>query len=392
MRRSSYFFYLWRPLKNPESRYMFQKARQASPLEATSLLLFLIQWKKPLLISCGVALITSMIFSGENFISPRFKSSVIFFPTSTNSVSKALLDEATSDKQDILAFGAEEQAEQLLQILNSDYIRNTVVQNYNLMEHYEIDPDERYPLTKLYEKYTDNITFRRTEFMSVRIDVLDTDPQMAADMANDIASLLDSMKTRMQRDRALSALKIVEHDLDRKRASIRTKEDSLKAIRQKGMIDYKNQSLVLNEEYAKSYSILSNERAALTVYEQYKSDGDSSIVNTRARIKGAEANVKNLEAKLQVLAEYGGASIALNEELTLEREEMTRIQQQYDKLRVDAEQNMPHKFVVNQAVKAEKKSYPIRWLIVLLSVASTFIVCSLAILLLEKYKDIRYNL
>src|SRR5258705_12988652 len=113
---------------------MFQKARQASYLEATSLLLFLLKWKKPLLIACGTALLASVIFSGENFIRPRFKSSVIFFPTSTNSVSKALLDETSSDKQDILAFGEEEQAEQLLQILNSDFIRNSIVQRYNLME------------------------------------------------------------------------------------------------------------------------------------------------------------------------------------------------------------------------------------------------------------------
>src|SRR5262245_57382561 len=210
---------------------MFQKARQARYLEATSLLVFLIKWKKPLAVSCGLAVLASVIFSGENFIRPRFKSSVIFFPTSTNSVSKALLDEASSDKQDILAFGAEEQAEQLLQILNSDYIRNSIVQKYNLMEHYEIDPEERYPLTRLYDKYMDNITFRRTEFMSVRIDVLDTDPQMAADMANDIASLLDSMKNTMQRDRAIAALQVVEHDLQRKRESIKVKEDSLKAIR-----------------------------------------------------------------------------------------------------------------------------------------------------------------
>jgi hypothetical protein len=371
---------------------MFQKARQVSYLESTSLLVFLFKWKKPLGITCAVALLASIIFSGENFIKPRFKSSVIFFPTSTNSVSKALLDETANDKQDILAFGEEEQAEQLLQILNSDYIRNSIVSKYNLMEHYDIDPEERYPLTRLYEKYLDNISFRRTEFMSVRIDVLDTDPQMAANMANDIAALLDSMKTKMQRDRALEALKIVEHDLQRKRLAIQQKEDSLRTIRRLGMIDYKNQALVWNEEYAKSYSALSNERAALPVLEKYKGANDSAVINTRARVTGAEARVKSLEEKLKILSDYGGASIALNEELTLEREEMTRVQQQFDKLKVDAEQNMPHKFVVNEAVKAEKKSYPIRWLIVLISVFSTFLLCSLTILLLEKVKDIRYNL
>jgi hypothetical protein len=333
-------------------------------------------------------LVASVVFSGEYFIKPKFKSSVIFFPTSTNSVSKALLDESSSEKQDILAFGEEEQAEQLLQILYSDFISSAIEEKYNLMEHYQIDPNGKYPHTRLREVFSDNIKYSRTEFMSVRIDVYDTDPQMAADIANDISSLLDSMKTRMQRERALEALKIVERDLTAKKEAIKQKEDSLTVIRKKGMIDYGNQALVWNEEYARSYSIMNNQKAALSELEKYNSSNDTAIINTRARYKGAEASVRSLEEKIKVLADYGGASISLSEELSLEREELTRIQQQYYKLKVDAEQNLAHKFVVDRATKAEKKSYPIRWLIVLVSVSCVFVLCCLSILILEKYKDL----
>lgn len=367
---------------------MFQKASQPNYLEATSLPAFLFKWKKPLLIVCGLASIVSIIFSGESFIKPKYKSSVIFFPTATNSVSKALLDEVVSEKQDILAFGEEEQAEQLLQILNSDYISNAIATKYKLMEHYDIDPNEKYPNTRLHQEYTDNIKFSRTEFMSVRIDVLDTDPKMAADIANDISSLLDSMKTRMQRERATEALKIVEGDLNEKKKAIQIKEDSLTLIRQKGIIDYRNQALVWNAEYASSYAIMNNQKASLSELEKHQSANDTSIINTRARYKGAEASVKSMEEKLKLLADYGGPSIALGEELTLEREELTRIQQQYYKLKVDAEQNLPHKFIVDTATIAEKKSYPIRWLIVLVSVSCVFILCCLSILMLEKYKQL----
>jgi len=46
--------------------------------------------------------------------------------------------------------------------------------------------------------------------MAVQISVLDKDPQMAADIANKIADLLDSTKNQMQRQRAFSGYRIVE--------------------------------------------------------------------------------------------------------------------------------------------------------------------------------------
>ena len=46
--------------------------------------------------------------------------------------------------EDILEFGKEEEAEQMLQVLYSDEIRDKVISKFNLMEHYDIDPDSKY--------------------------------------------------------------------------------------------------------------------------------------------------------------------------------------------------------------------------------------------------------
>lgn len=177
---------------------MFQKARDTAYLESTSLLILIVRWKKPLIISLLIAGLLATFFSGPLFITPKYNSSVIFFPATTNSLSKAILEETGSDKQDILAFGEEEQAEQMLQILNSDEIREVIINKYNLFDHYHVNTSDNFPLTKLNDLFKDNISFSRTEFMSVRIDVMDEDPQLAANIANDISSLLDSMKTKIQ--------------------------------------------------------------------------------------------------------------------------------------------------------------------------------------------------
>jgi len=113
------------------------------------------------------------------------------FPASNASISRDLLSQNYSGRQNVHGFGEEEQAEQLLQILNSEPIRARIIQKYNLMEHYEIKPDEKYPLTRLYEEYKSNINFRLTEYMSVEVSVMDRDPEYAANIANDISNLVE---------------------------------------------------------------------------------------------------------------------------------------------------------------------------------------------------------
>ncbi len=371
---------------------MFQKARETTFLESTSLLMTVLRWRKPLLAVTFISALAAGIFSGPSFITPKYKSTVIFFPPATNSISKALLDEHSSDKQDILAFGEEEQAEQMLQILNSDEIREAIIRKYKLMKHYGICPDEAYRLTRLSEEFHDNISFSRTEFMSVRIDVLDKDPAMAASIANDIAALLDSMKSKIQRSRASEALLIVEQTYQEKLQASAVKEDSLTRLREMGVMDYRNQSVIWNEEYAKSYASLSNDKAALGVLLKYKPDNDTSVINTRARIRGAESRLKDLQGKLDLLARYGGASVSLTEQLTLDREELAKMKEQVDKLRLDANQQLSHKFLVNKAVQAEKKSYPVRWMIVLMAGLGGFLIALLVLLGTERYREIRYRI
>jgi capsular polysaccharide biosynthesis protein len=105
-----------------------------------------------------------------------------------------LLLENPSSNTDLLEFGQEEQAEQLLQILYSYEIKMRIIKKYNLLKHYDIDSTSKYKMTRLFSQFKNNITFRRNEFMAVEINVLDKDPQYAADIANDIAALVDTEK------------------------------------------------------------------------------------------------------------------------------------------------------------------------------------------------------
>jgi uncharacterized protein involved in exopolysaccharide biosynthesis len=58
-------------------------------------------------------------------------------------------------------------------------------------------------------------------------------------------------------------------------------------------------------------------------------------------------------------------------------------------LKIDVNSKLSAKFVVNTAQKADKKSYPVRWLIVVMSVASAFVFSIVALLILENIRKLR---
>ena len=73
---------------------------------STNLFVLMYKWRKPLIIIPLAAAILAYVFSRPMFITPLFKSSVVLFPSTTNSVSKALLPQQNSfSNEDILEFG-----------------------------------------------------------------------------------------------------------------------------------------------------------------------------------------------------------------------------------------------------------------------------------------------
>ncbi|MBC8314148.1 MAG: hypothetical protein ISR57_06175 [Bacteroidales bacterium] len=301
-----------------------------------------------------VALIGSWFFSLPWFITPKYKSTVVMFPASTNSVSKALLTEQRQVGQDIMSFGEDEQAEQMMQILNSNKIRDRVARKFNLMEHYDIDSTARYKYSLLFNEYERNISFRRTPFMAVQIIVFDTDPQLAADIANTIAALLDSIKNEMQHERAIQGLAVVEIEHEALQQEVNTIVDSLVTLGKLGVNDVEYQSQVLNQQ------------VAIAIMEG----------NTEAQ--------RQLQKRLDILGQYGGIYMSLKNALEYKTEQLTMIQARLKEATVDARESLPQKFIVSDAFKAEKKSYPIRWLVIVVSTLSALFLTIIVIMIIEK--------
>ena len=314
-------------------------------------------YKKQLIITTVVGAIIAIIVSF--LITPLYRSSVVIYPAPSLSISQELIATKDAAKKESM-YGEDKETEQILQVLNSDELRTKIIQKYNLWKHYDIDSaNVKYPNDKMMKKYQKRISYKRTEYMAVEISVLDANPDTAALIANDIATLIDTVMNQMEHKRAKEALQIVEYEYKAKEEQINMFKDSLRRIMEKGIYDYESQSEVVNEAYAQAVA--------------------------SGNTKGAE----RIKEQLDTLAKYGAAYVSLRDFLEFESEQLSALNQKYKEAKVDAEQILTHYFVVNKAIKADKKAKPKRAVIVGVSTLATFILTFIVLIFIELLNDFK---
>lgn len=329
-----------------------QDLKQESVFNLTDLAGLISRHKIVLSVICFVSIVVSIFVCTS--IPPKYKSSVILFPTSSGSISQALITES-QQKKEILNFGDEEEVEQLMQILLSSEIRNRIIEKYDLFRHYRINPSDKYAYSNLYKKYDSNIDISRTEYMSIRIDVLDESAETAAHIANDIAALVDSLYAKIQKERATKAFIIVEKEFVAQKEKIKGLEDSLSVLSKLGVIDVKSQTEMYSEQHAIAIA----------------------TGNERARTE--------IEKKLDILAIYGSSHSILKEQMFEEVKRLAAIEAKYREAKVDLEQDLPNTYIVSPGEVADRKHSPIYWITVSVSVLSTLLFSIVLLILFDKY-------
>lgn len=171
---------------------------------------FFVRWWRVLLVVAAVAAVVSLVVA--LLIKPLYKSSAVIFPTNSNRLSKAIMDYHYS--LDFMDYGIERDCEYAIQILSSKRMEHAVCERFNLMEHYGIPADARHARFRLAKQYKSNITVKRTDFLGVEIGVLDQDPQWAADIANYMAAMYDTLCHDIHADRAASAAEVMNGVVD----------------------------------------------------------------------------------------------------------------------------------------------------------------------------------
>lgn len=300
----------------------------------------ILRWWKQLAGVAFLALLLSAIFSSPFVIAPKYKSFAVLYPAN------------------IIPMGTETPTEQMLQVLESDNIRDSVVSLYHLYEAYEIDPAANSARSAIIREYQSNVIHRKTEYESVIIEVMDEDPVQARDMVLSVIFFFNKKERELQKEKAMELVKILDQQVNSKKSEMDSMEAILYGIRKDyGILDYQLQTEYATERYLE-------------------------VIST----PGKQGGAKEIEPLLNNLKEKGGEFMSLNEHLWRIRGGYNNLKEQLEAAHRDVEKNLTYCNIISNPVVSDKKAYPIRWLIVLVSVIGTLMMTILFLSILENMR------
>lgn len=290
----------------------------------TPLLKAVLKWKWHIAAITIVAAVLGAVFSGPSFITPKYKSEAIVYPGGMSE------------------FSDETFTEQMLQVMESQEIMDSVVEIFDLMKHYEINPDYKYAKTILIGEYRDRVSISKTPYDAVRIKVLDKDPEIACAMVNEIIRLYDVKFNEIHKAKKWEYVRMYEKNLAKKYSFIDSLKRELAQITKDGnMINY-----------------------------LYLPKGNSIAYFDEGSNNNPE-NIPNAIALIELIA----SETAAYSEVRLEYEEEIR----------QADGDMTFLNLVSRPFVADKKAYPVRWIIVALCGIGTFLLSILVTASIEKF-------
>ena len=296
-----------------------------------SLVQLVLKWKWHIIIITVLAAICGAVFSSSMFITPLYKSVAVAYPAN------------------ISPYSDESETEQMLEIINSTSIMDSIVAKYDLWTDYKINKADQFAKTYMINEYRSKIKIGKTPYEAVSISVMDKDPFVACDIAKDILNFYDRKVHDLHTQKVGEVVAMYERQLNEKQRNIDSLKSRLTTLSTEfGVTDYSSQAREVTRGY------LSGSAKATELKNNLEAYG-AEAVDLRTKIE-AEANT-------------------------------------YVSTKVDYEQNLrffysdlTYSNIVTEPFPADKKAFPVRWVVVALSALGAFLLSIVVIFIIENRK------
>ena len=296
-----------------------------------SLIQLVLKWKWHIIIITIAAAICGAIFSSSMFITPLYKSVAVAYPAN------------------ISPYSDESETEQMLEIINSRSIMDSIIEKYDLWTDYKIDKNYKFAKTYMINEYRSKIKIGKTPYEAVSVTVMDKDPFVACDIASDILKFYDQKVHDLHTTKVGEVVAMYERQLNQKQRNI----DSLKQR---------------YTEICTTYGI---------------SDISSQSREATKSMLSGSAKASEMQANLE---QYAAELIDLHTKIAAEGNT-------YVATKVDYEQNLRFYYsdltysnIVTEPFPADKKAFPVRWVVVALSALGALLLSIVVIFIIENRK------
>ncbi len=347
------------------------------------------KWIKPIAYATiGITILSAIILL---MLPNYYKASTVFYAGHPDLAQPAPVGGGPTNTTYI--YGTDNDLDRLFAISTSSELYNTLIEKYDLYNHYDIDPDNKKAKAKIRLRLSKLYQTLKTEYGAINLTVEDKDPVLARDMANDAREIINSLSQKMVKASQSKTIGSFEQNLKEKQAKSIILNDSLSRV--KGRYDiYSSQSQ--GEVYAELITTTNTSMEALKseieMYRNSRLKGAADSVRIK-RIKYT-SNEKKL-ASLEKKANLYNSGVSIVDKLT---QELSRLNDQISldkerKRQLEASYNTPYSalLLVEAAETPIDKSRPKRTILLAMIGLMTLVLCILVAFLLENYRKINWS-
>ncbi len=359
-----------------------------------NLLGVLYRWRRFIIIVTSIMAVASVIIS---LLLPNWfmASSRLLLPASSSGgLASALLGDISTAAQSLLGAGGGDYV-RYMAILNSRSVMDDVVQEFDLITVYELE-EEEFPVEEARATLSDNVEFVvDQEFDFFSVEVLDKEPQRAADMSNYFVQKLEEINNELSKQTAGNFREYVEGRYGMAEQDRANMLDSLAAFqREYGVLDLEAQTVAFYTQLAEMRADAVQLEIQLASLSTQFGDNNRQVQNLDALVTAANRQYENAldgrEAVLPVSREAAPDMVKKYLDLTLERTIQERILElvapMLEQARFEEERTAQALQIVDAAVAPVEKFKPKRSIICIAATLSAFILAVLFALVMDWWR------
>jgi hypothetical protein len=282
--------------------------------------------------------IVGMVISLPVFMTPKYKSTAVVYPTN------------------IELYADESETEQLLQFFEASSVRDSVIEKFGLYQVYNIEADAENSRYYLLEAYRNNVRVSKTKYESVLLEVISEDPQLAKDMADEIIRQVNVKYDYVINDRSERVAQSFQKQIVYQKTVLDSLESLISRISMENdVLDYGSQTRELVRGYVDALS--RNGTAGV--------NKDLAQLITNTQEKGS------LLRMLQNLSYMG-------------TQQHDYLSKKYLEQKVLAEGDLTYTDIIVEPEMADKKFWPVRWMVLVITTISALLFTLVMVLLFKR--------
>lgn len=183
------------------------------------------------------SILTSVIIAGLSLLLPNYyKSSVVFYVNNTKNLNpKIIFSDDTPP-----FFGTDDEIERIRLLSKSKDFQHKMINEFNLIEYFEIDTTSVKKRSKIYKKLNSILKLIKDKSETLILEIEHKDPEIASKMANKAVDYLEKMNSKLIASFLQEQEAIFNSQLETQENDLKEISDKISSIKKEYYISIKN--------------------------------------------------------------------------------------------------------------------------------------------------------